>query len=807
MADKGNTIGEAYLQIKPSMDGVPEQIQEAMGDAGEKSSGSFGRAFTTGLKVVGGAALSTVSAATAGVYKLTMAAKDGFADYEQLVGGVETLFGDSADIVMQNANEAFETAGVSANKYMETVTSFSASLLQSVGGNTEEAANMADMAMRDMSDNANKMGTDISSIMTAYQGFSKQNYTMLDNLKLGYGGTKEEMERLLRDAEELEGYIEGSFDASNFDDIVEAINIIQTNMGITGTTAKEASETISGSFASLQSAWSNLVTGFANPDADLGTLIGNVVDTGTTYLENLIPTLLNALSGITDAIPRVVSVITQNLPGLLEQILPSLLSAAQALVKAIVASLPSILDILLSELPSLINMVVDTILQLTPMLVGILPTLLLALVDGLIDNLPMLIPATVDAILTICEKLTDPTMIIKLTEAAIELMIALGQGLINAIPQLIERIPVIINNVVEAIVGSAGLLLGPILEVMFNLVSGIGEALSYVLSEAYSKVLEWWDGVTEWFMGLVDAVAGFFQPVVDTVVNIWNSFMELFSPLINAFSYLFETIFQAIHILTERIFTAIGDKISSTWNAIMDFVVPILTRMSEFISGVLEKIKAFFSSIWDGIKEKVTNVLNTIIEFVRGIFDSMVSAVEGPLTSLKEIVGNIFDSIKETISNLIGGAKSWGKDLIDNFVGGIKDKISAVSETITDVANTIRSIIGFSEPEDGPLSNFHTFAPDLMELFAQGIRDNMGVVQSAFGSMAGMIQTDFTTQIMPTTYSELATADNSIESVNSATDIVGGGDWIFPLYFGQERIDTAVITAQQRHNVISGGRS
>ena len=282
MADNGITLGKAYLQIIPSMDGVADDIEASMGEAGARGSSSFGAAFEKGARALSGVAVAAVGAAAAGTTALTAAATSSYADYEQLVGGVEVLFGDTADQVMENAANAFATAGVSANDYMETVTGFAAALTTSLGDNAWQAAAYADEAMTDMADNANRMGTSIESIQNAYAGFAKQNFTMLDNLKLGYGGTKEEMERLMRDAEQMAGYMEGSLDMNNFADVVEAIHIVQEEMGIAGATAEEAGSTISGSAASMKAAWGNLVAGLANPDADLGLLIQNVVSTGAT---------------------------------------------------------------------------------------------------------------------------------------------------------------------------------------------------------------------------------------------------------------------------------------------------------------------------------------------------------------------------------------------------------------------------------------------------------------------------------------------------------------------------------------------
>lgn len=278
-------FGTIALKGKDQFNG---DIDESSSKA-EKLSGKIGKGLATAAKL-GAAAI--VAAATA-VGALTKKSLEEYAEYEQLVGGVETLFKDSADVVKQYANNAYKTAGLSANDYMETVTSFSAALLQSLGGDTEAAAKQADLAITDMADNANKMGTAMGDIQNAYQGFAKQNYTMLDNLKLGYGGTKEEMQRLIDDANALNA-AQGNltnYSIDSYADIVSAIHDVQTEMGITGTTAKEASTTIQGSLSAMKSAWTNLLTGIGDDSQDLDKLINNFVDSTGTAAENILPRL------------------------------------------------------------------------------------------------------------------------------------------------------------------------------------------------------------------------------------------------------------------------------------------------------------------------------------------------------------------------------------------------------------------------------------------------------------------------------------------------------------------------------------
>ena len=341
-----------------------EQSQSKIGSA----FGKIGSAAVKAGKVIAtGLAVGAVAITALGKQAL-----DSYADFEQLVGGVETLFKESADIVRGYADEAYKSAGLSANEYMETVTSFSASLLQSLDGDTKAAADKANMAIIDMADNANKMGSSMESIQNAYQGFAKQNYTMLDNLKLGYGGTQQEMYRLMQDAAKLDktfaknavfsldskGHLEASYS-----DIVDAIHIVQTEMGITGTTALEASSTISGSIASMKSAWKNLLTGLGNEDADLSGLIDNLVDSASTVADNVMPRVEMILGGIAEAIGAIMPKIAEKLPQLLQATLPSLIQGAIGLVNGLISALPSILSILIQQIPFILQQIGTALIE------------------------------------------------------------------------------------------------------------------------------------------------------------------------------------------------------------------------------------------------------------------------------------------------------------------------------------------------------------------------------------------------------------------------------------------------------------
>ena len=438
------TLFDLQAVIRLDSDNFENGVKKA-----EKSGSSLATSLKSGLATAAKVGAAAVGAAATAIGALTTAAVNNYAEYEQLVGGIETLFEDLSWDVGQNAAKAFQTAGLSANEYMNTAMSFAASLNQSLRateGNIARSADLTDKAILDMADNANKMGTSMESIQYAYAGFAKQNYTMLDNLKLGYGGTKEEMERLLADASKLSGQ---KFDISSYADVIEAIHVVQTEMGITGTTAKEAATTIQGSTASMKSAWANLVTGLADDSADFDTLMSNFVDSVVTVGENIIPRIQTTIQGITQ-----------------------LVSAASTTI------VPLVVDTLMQNLPALLTAGVD---------------LVFALVNGILDNIDTVIDCVLQLIDVIVVKLIENLP--KLVEGGVRLIIALAGGLIKAIPQLVKNIPAIIAAIVKGFVAGTS----QILEVGKNIVRGIWNGIS--------AMGDWlWNNVTGFFNGIVDGV-------------------------------------------------------------------------------------------------------------------------------------------------------------------------------------------------------------------------------------------------------------------------------------------------------------
>lgn len=504
----GTELGKAYVQIMPSAEGIQGKINMLLNDGAEDAGDKAGKTIGSKLK----AALIASGIGTALVKVVSAAVSEG-GELQQSLGGVETLFKDSADKVKEYANQAFQTTGLSANDYMQNVTSFSASLLQSLGGDTSKAADIANMAMVDMADNSNKMGTSMESIQTAYQGFAKQNYTMLDNLKLGYGGTKTEMERLLTDATKLTGV---TYDISNLSDVYNAIHAIQGQMGITGTTAKEASQTFSGSLSAMKAAAQNLL-GNLSLGEDITPALNDLTGTVITFANNLIPMITSVVSQLPTALVQMVislaptlissgltmvsSIITgiaQALPELIPQALnmvmlvaqslvenvPLLVTAAIALVEGLSTGIINAIPGLLLLLPGLIQSMIDTLLQQIPLLIDCGIQLLTSIVTNLpqiIDQIVRVLPLIIDSIVT---ALLDnlPALI----DCGVQLFIALITNLPQIISTLVESMPEIIDSLVKAL----GDGVSDFVDVGWNMLCGLGDGIANAVGNVISKAIE-----------------------------------------------------------------------------------------------------------------------------------------------------------------------------------------------------------------------------------------------------------------------------------------------------------------------------
>ena len=579
---------DLYAKITLDTSGYENGLDNASG----KASG-FADKLKSGLATAAKVGAAALTAAATGMAALTKASIDQYAEYEQLVGGVDTLFKTASDKVQEYAANAYKTAGMSANEYMDTVTSFSASLLQSLGGDTEKAAQKADQAITDMADNANKMGTGMEMIQNAYQGFAKQNYTMLDNLKLGYGGTKEEMERLLADAEKLSGQ---KFDISSYSDIVDAIHVVQTEMGITGTTAKEAASTIQGSVSAAKSAWSNLITGIAADNADLDTLIGNFVSSVETAAGNIIPRVSVMLGGIsqivtsasTTIIPMVITTITDNLPALLQ--------AAVALVGALGQGI-------IDSLPAITQAAID---------------ILFFLANGLIENLPTLIDGIVQVTFTIVQMLTSPDFLTQLIETAILLIMTLAQGLIDAIPQLIAAVPMIIGNLLAAIIVELPNIIQMGIDLLFALIDGIIKCIPELVAAVPTLIIAFVNGIVNNLDKIILAAP---QIIVSLITGIIGAIPELIAAV-------------------PRVIAAIADTIRNyDWGGIG--------------RNIVQGLKDGIAGMWDNIKDWFNEKVNSLVGGVKRIL-----GIHSPSKVFAGIGGFMAEGLGEGFSDEFASVKN-----------------------------------------------------------------------------------------------------------------------------------------------------
>lgn len=462
--------------VTGGVDSSTKKLKNMAGGATQaigKASVALGKGLVKGAAT----AAAGIGAAGAAVGGLVTQSVKAYAEYEQLVGGVETLFKDSAPTIQKYANDAYKTAGLSANKYMNTVTSFSASMIASVGGDTAKAAELSNMAITDMSDNANKMGTSMDTVIETYQSLAKGNYAMLDNLKLGYGGTKTEMQRLIKDAAKLDSSVDAN--SMSYGNMVKALHAVQENMGITGTTAKEASSTISGSWEGVKSTWANLMPALIQGGDSFDQCVKNLVSSAKTFGKNVMPAVKSALSGVGSLVTELAPIIAAELPSMITSVLPSLISGAVTLVNGLVGALPSIIQAVIPPLAEgamqlvqglitsiqsniglisnvaiqLITSFAQFILQSVPQILLVGMQLLISLVQGIAQQLPTLIPMAIQAIMTLVQGLIG--MLPQLITAGIQLIVALVNGLVAALPQLIpagiQAILALINGIVAAI--------------------------------------------------------------------------------------------------------------------------------------------------------------------------------------------------------------------------------------------------------------------------------------------------------------------------------------------------------------------
>lgn len=614
--------------------------------------------FGTAAKVVAAGAAAAGTAVVSLIYKSVEA----YARYEQLVGGVETLFGaggktldeyaksvgkstdavqgeydklmSAQQTVLDNAANAYKNAGMSANEYMNTVTSFAASLTSSLGGDTQAAAEKANLAINDMADNANKMGTSMEMIQNAYQGFAKQNYTMLDNLKLGYGGTKEEMQRLLEDAEKISGI---HYDISSYADVVDAIHVIQTEMGITGTTAEEAQHTIEGSLNMTKAAWENLIVGISDDNADFDKLMQNFIDSAMAFGDNILPRIEIALQGIAKLIQGVAPVIATELPKLIQSVLPQLISAAGnmilSLAQGIVDSLPSIVQTGMQAMTSFLQ--------------------------GFAEILPELIPQIGQMIFDVCGAIIENLP--ALLGAGLQMALALAEGLREAIPQIIEQLPILIEKIIEYITGKDG----SIRETGFQLFMALVKVIPTIIIELIKAL-------PQIIIAIVKGIASGSQQIRESGISI-----------------------------LKKLWDGIKSWAGSLKSKIVSLAQSLPGKIKAGIGSLISIGKNWIEGLWNGIKDKKDWLCNKIRSLAKNAKDAIKDffGIKSPSRVMRDEVGKfitlgIGQGIILETKNLIQTARNQMSKLLGAYEVGAINTESIASAGITNRLLTNDSMIG-----------------------------------------------------------------------------------------------------------------
>lgn len=631
-----------------------QETEDGLDSVSGKAS-KVGDVFLKGIGTIAKWGVATASVAATATAALVKSAVTAYSDYEQLVGGVETLFKDSASEVQKYAANAYQTAGLSANEHMETVTGFSASLLQSLDGDTKAAAEKANVAITDMSDNANKMGTSMESIQNAYQGFAKQNYTMLDNLKLGYGGTKEEMQRLLEDAEKLSGQ---KFDLSSYADIVDAIHVVQTEMGITGTTAKEAATTIQGSVNMTKAAWKNLVVGIADDTQDFDVLVNNFVDSVTTAGENILPRVEIALKGVGTLVEKLAPVIAKTVPNIVSTTLPSMIKAGTSMIRALLDGLLKAVPELIPCFKNIVNQLISVIVTNLPMILNAAVTIAGAIVSGLVEALPDILDAGIELIQSLAQGLTNgiPTILStaitivsqlastliqnvpQIVQTGIQLLLGLANGILQAVPQLLQELPGIITQMVENILSCIPMIIECGIELLTSLVDALPQIIDTIVSV------------------LPEIISSIIEALLSHIDEIIQAGVKLLVALIDALPQIIDTICKALPQIIEAITGALLEHLDDMIYAGVDLFMALITNLAEIKNALASKMPEIIASIvraigeclgemweagkrlmnklWQGLKEVAPNIASWFKDFLHNLFIQDVN-VQVDTSSLK----------------------------------------------------------------------------------------------------------------------------------------------------------------------------
>lgn len=618
---------------------IDTQINSSGAESGIKSLGSMASSGLSGIASAGKAMGVAIAGATVAVGGLVKASIEQYSQFEQLTGGVETLFKASSGTVMEYANNAYKTAGMSANEYMSTITGFSASLLQGLGGDTAKAAEVGNMAVTDMSDNAAKMGTSMESIQNTYQGFAKQNYTMLDNLKLGYGGTKTEMERLLVDAGKISGM---KYDMSKFSDVIDAIHVVQTEMGITGTTAKEASGTIEGSLNMTKSAWKNLLTGMADDNANFDTLINNLVDSVGAFGDNVLPRIEIALNGVAQLIEKLLPPIMEKIPTLIMNILPGLITTGMQIIQNLITGIQTSLPTIMVTVISIVTTLITGFIQVLPQLLTIGMQIIAQLVIGIAQALPTLIPMAVQCIADLVKGLYDNLPMI--IEAGMQLLKGLADGIINSIPILVEMLPQIIDSMITYITTALPMILETGLTILLALIDGLVKCLPQLIA-MLPKIIE----------SIVTFITNNLPQIIDTGIKV---LLALISGLVNALPQLITMIPQITQTIINTLIAHLPEIVAAAIQIMIALIGGLIQAIPQLIAAIPQIITAIVSTFGK------TNWGDIGINIMKGIGEGISKGISGILSKASDAVQKIKDKFTGITGFDIHSPSRWGRNMV-----------------------------------------------------------------------------------------------------------------------------------------------
>lgn len=782
------SVGSAYVTLMPSMAGFSSKLGSEFGKSGSDSGKAFGDGLSGGVgagvakssgllgklggvaKTVGTVAVAGFSALTAAVTAIGGAALSAYADYEQLKGGVDTLFGDASGQLQAYAADAYRNAGLSANQYMEQATAFSASLISSLGGDTAKAAEYANTAMVDMSDNVNKMGSNMQDVQNAYQGFAKQNYTMLDNLKLGYGGTKEEMQRLIKDANALRKAQGKNADLTidKFSDVVEAIHTVQTEMGITGTTAHEAATTISGSIGMAQASWENFLTGLGRDDADFSLLTTQLLESIGAVATNVAPRVAVIGKGIIEALPTALSGLGAVLAPVLSEALATAWNIAVGGLSNLGIQLPTVES---SQITGAFQTMADAVSQAVTTVRGVIeaigPT-----VSAVADTVSGAFSSFAEAAAPFATYLIGNLLpaVMSFAVGAITLFDAVKPvvlGLFSAVQDVASAFVPVIQNAFAQLTPLFGQLMslaGQLVIAVTPMVSQIAAVVGPAVSAIGTALANFANAVLPILAGgiqIVFSVIQMLMPVLSTLLSVIGSILsvvitvasQVVSYVINAVSVVASMIGVVVSVVSGLVTmittyvgglpAVVGGAVSALVAAIAGGVNLIVTAVGTMYASVATFVSSLFSTvatIFNSIVSTLANAASQIFTAVTGAFSRLVSAVSGSVGSLMSTV----TSIPSKIMGVFSGAGTWliesGASLIKGFTQGIQNAVGGAVSAVGDVLSSVRSLFPFSPAKRGPFSGhgYTTWSGKaLMGDFASSILSTGSQAVSAAESVLG----------------------------------------------------------------------